>query len=73
MSQDRRKPTQLQEKPATAEPGEFLRLELVPVAPSKPARRSDHLTALLQLLSKNGIDCSVLVDVADDEAPRTIH
>jgi len=73
MSQDRRKPTQLQEKNVTAEPGELLRLELVPVAPAKAGRpRSGHLTALLQLLSENGIDCSILVE-AYDETPRTVH
>lgn len=73
MSQDRRKPTQLQEKPAAAEPGELLRLELVPVEPTKSGRpRSGHLTALLQLLSENGIDCSVLLEAYDD-TPRTVH
>jgi hypothetical protein len=76
MSQDRRKPTQLQqtfqEKLTVTEPGEFVRLELVPIAPTKRDARSGHLEALLQLLSENGIDCSVLVD-ADDETPRTIH
>jgi len=73
MSQDRRKPTQLQEKTATAEPGELLRLELVPVAPKSTRTRSGHLAALLQLLSENGIDCSVLVEAMDDETPRTLH
>jgi len=72
MSQDRRKPTQLQEKQVAAEPGELLRLELVPFVPTQRPR-TGHLTALLQLLSENGIDCSVLVDAADDETPRTLH
>jgi len=73
MSQDRRKPNHFQEKLTVTEPGELVRLELVPVAPTKRDSRSGHLEALLQLLSENGIDCSVLVDAADDETPRTLH
>ncbi|HMK81379.1 MAG TPA: hypothetical protein VK438_17120 [Xanthobacteraceae bacterium] len=72
MSQDRRRPTQ---PGSVFDPLEPRRLQLAPYAAGTKSTHAEsgHLAALLQLLSENGIDCSVIVEAADEEGPRTVH
>jgi hypothetical protein len=72
MSQDRRRPTQ---SDPISKPLELRRLQLAPYAAGTKAAdaESGHLAALLRLLSQNGIDCSVIVEAAEADGPRTVH
>ncbi len=71
MSQDRLRPQQ----PSIGEPIDEPRLQLATRAELAPAQQDPARLAakVMQLLRDHGLDCSVAVDAADEEMPRTLH
>jgi len=72
MSQDRRRPQQLE---TIIDPTDERRLRLVTHAEVKPAKKdSARLAAeVMALLRNHGLDCSDAVEALEDEPPPTLH